>query len=53
MMKIKYEAMKRGGQTYTATAEFASKQELFQMIKDRGETVLSTEEVRPLNFLKN
>lgn len=52
MMKIKYEAMKRGGQTYTATAEFASKQELFQMIKDRGETVLSTEEVRPLNFLK-
>ena len=51
-MKIKYEAMNRAGETYSATSEFESKAELFQLIKERGETLLSSEEVKKAGFLK-
>lgn len=51
-MKIKYEAQKRSGETYSTTMEFASKADLFALIKDRGETLLSSEEVKGLGILK-
>ncbi len=51
-MKVKYEALKRTGETYTATGEFATKAELFALIKDRGETLISSEEVKALGLYK-
>ena len=50
MLRLKYESMKRSGDTYTAMGEFGSKQELFQLIKDRGETLLSSEEIKKVAF---
>ena len=44
--------MNRSGETYTMTGEFASKQDLFHQVKERGETILSSEEVKKSGIFK-
>jgi type IV pilus assembly protein PilC len=51
-MKIKYEALTRSGETYSTVGEFGSKAELFNFIKDRGDSLLSSEEVKRTGLLK-
>src|SRR5690554_932512 len=51
-MQFHYKALKPTGESYEATGEFDSKTQLFDSLKNRGETLLLSEEVKERNLFK-